>query len=156
MNITPVERKQTEDFITLSDLWHLCVGHWNWFAISLLLCLGLASCYLMVSPNIYTRQAAVLVKQETQGKNISSKSSDNNDFGDLGLVTQNTNVNNVQRQFTSLAVLVEVANRVMKPANKQQALRLAEGIRSNLKATIDNDKSTIINLEYPKIRSLII
>ena len=147
MNITPIERKQTEDFITLSDLWHLCVGHWNWFVLSLLLCIGLASCYLMVSPNIYTRQAAVLVKQETQGKNISSNN-DKNDFGDLGLVTQNTNVNNVQRQFTSLDVLVEVARRVMKPQNKQEALRMAEGIRNSLKATIDNDKSTIINLEY--------
>lgn len=148
MNITPIECKQSEDFITLSDLWHLCVGHWNWFVLSLLLCVGLASCYLMVSPNIYTRQAAVLVKQETQGKNIGSNSNDKNDFGDLGLVAQNTNVNNVQRQFTSLAVLVEVANRVMRPSNKQQALHMAEGIRGRLKATIDNDKSTIINLEY--------
>lgn len=149
MNIAPIQRKQTEDFVSLSDLWHMCVAHWAWFALSLLLCLGLASCYLMLSPNIYTRQAAVLVKQETQGKNISSKGNNaNNDFGDLGLVTQNTNVNNVQRQFTSLAVLEEVAQRVMKPTSKQQALRMAEGIRGHLKATIDNEKSTIINLEY--------
>ena len=142
-----IERKQAEDFISVNDLWHLCVAHWNWFVLSLLVCIGLASCYLMMSPNLYTREVAVLVKQETVGKSANQKN-DNNDFNDLGLVTQTTNVVNVQRQFSSLQVLVEVAKRVMKPDNRQEAIMMAEGIQRNLKASIDNEKSTIINLTY--------
>ena len=145
--INNTERKQAEDILSVTDLWYLCVAHWNWFLVSLLVCIGLACGYLIMSPNLYTREVAVLVKQETLGKNANSKN-DNNDFNDLGLVTQTTNVVNVQRQFTSLQVLVEVAKRVMKPANRQEAIHMAEGIQRNLKATIDNEKATIINLTY--------
>lgn len=147
MNNTPIERKQADDFISITDLWHLCVAHWTWFILSLIVCVGLAGGYLLVSPNMYTREVAVLVKQETQGKNSNSKNGDN-DFNDLGLVTQTTNVVNVQRQFSSLDVLIEVARRVMKPATKQEALVIAEGIQKNLKTSIDNEKSTIINIKY--------
>lgn len=139
--------RTTDEYLTLPDLWHLCLSHWKWFVISLIVFVGLASYYLMVSTDIYTREVAVLVKQETQGKNAAQTSKDN-DFNDIGLVTQTTNVANVQRQFSSLEVLTEVAKRVMKPKTDKQALQMAEGIKQNLKTNIDNDKSTIINIQY--------
>ena len=139
--------RPADEFITIPDLWHLCVSHWHWFVVSLFVCLGLASYHLMVSPDIYTREVAVLVKQETQGKNAAQMGKDN-DFNDIGLVTQTTNVANVQRQFSSLDVLIEVARRVMKPKTYRQALQMAEGIKQNLKTNIDDDKSTIINIQY--------
>ena len=146
-NDTPIERKQADDILSLVDFWHLCLGHWNWFVVSLIVFIGLTIGYLLMSPNLYTREMAVLVKQETNGKNTTNKN-DNNDFNDLGLVTQTTNVVNVQRQLSSLNVLVVVAQRVMKPSNQQEALRMAESIKRNLKVTIDNEKSTIVNLAY--------
>lgn len=70
MNKTTTEvRKKSDDNMTFLDLWHLCLGHWNWILASLVICLGVASYYLLVSQNMYTREMAVLVKQETQGKN---------------------------------------------------------------------------------------
>ena len=80
-------RRQSDEFITITDLWHICLSHWTWFATSLLLFLCIAGYYLAVTPNLYTREASVLIKQESAGKNA-GKQSDNNDFNDLGLVTQ--------------------------------------------------------------------
>lgn len=147
MNENNTIHKYSDEYLTIPDLWHLCVSHWHWFVFSVIVFLGFASFYLFVTPNLYTREMSVLVKQESQGKNVGQMGKDN-DFNDIGLVTQTTNVVNVQRQLESLDVLVEVVNRVMKPANKREALRMAEGIKQHLKTNIDNDKSTIINVQY--------
>lgn len=147
-NIETAHKTSNDDFVTIPDLWHICVAHWNWFAASLIISLSIACYYLKVSPNIYTRSVSVLVKQETQGKTTNNKNNGDNDFNDIGLVTQNTNVANVERQFTSLQVLVEVAKRTMHPRNDREALHMAESIKSKLKTNIENDKSTIISIEY--------
>ncbi len=142
-----VARKSSDDFITIPDLWHLCVSRWNWFLLSFIVCVAFASLYLMKATKMYSREMSVLVKQETQGKSATQTVTDNS-FNDIGLVAQNVNVQNVQRQFTSLAILSEVARRVMHTHNDRETLRKAENIKSRLKAEIESDKSTIITMKY--------
>ena len=146
----PSVRRPTDEYLTITDLWYLCLAHWNWFVVSLIVCIGVAALYLWHTPNLYTREVAVLVKQESQGKSATNTTGDN-DFNNLGLVQQTTNVNNVQRQLSSLGVLTEVARRVMHPKTDREALRMAEGIKQGLKTEIDNDKSTIINIKYTNV-----
>lgn len=140
-------RRQTEDFLTIQDLWYLCLGHLHWFLMSFVVCIGLACYYLIVTPNVYTREAAILVKQEVQGKNA-GKSANGEEFNDLGMVQQITSVNNVQRQLSSLEVLTEVVRRMGLAENKRDVMREAQYIQRNLKTEIDGDKSTIINLKF--------
>lgn len=142
-NQTPV-RKQTEDFITITDLWHLCLAHWNWFVASLLLALGLATYYLAITPNEYTREAAILVKQEKQKNN--NNSSDQEVLSDVSVVQQQTNVPNVQRQLVSLAVLKEVALRLKMADTDAKCLKVAQRLSKKLKVKVEDDKSSIINL----------
>ena len=146
-NNNNTSHKQADDFITLPDLWHICLTHWTWFVASLIVFLGAATYYLTVTPNIYTREASVLVKDESTGKSANKRASDE-DFDDLGLVAQKTNVANVQREFASLDVLTEVARRVMKTKSNQQTMQAAKSIKANLKAEVEGDKSTIIDLKY--------
>ena len=141
------KHKTNDDLITINDLWHLCIAHWNWFAASLIICLGYAFYYLSTTPNMYTCEAALLVKQETQGKTV-AKNTAGDSFDDMGLVQQSVNVINVQRELTSLRVLTEVARRQNPKADEQKLQRNAESIRRRLKAKIDDEKSTIINLRY--------
>ena len=150
MDNTTTVRRQTDDFITITDLWHICLAHWNWFAASLIACVALASLYLAYTPNRYTREMAVLVKQDSQGKNTGNGNNANNgnDFNNIGLVQQPVNVVNVERQLVSLDVLTEVARRVMHPKNERETLQMAESMKANLKSEIDDDKSTIINIKY--------
>lgn len=138
-------RKQTEDFISLVDLWYICLSHKMWFVISLTVCLSLAFYKLSITPKTYTREAAIMVKQESLGKNAGSNSSNSN-FNELGMVQQNNNVNNVQRHLVSLDVLMEVVRR-LGIAEGRDVVRVASGIKGRLKASIADDKSTIINLK---------
>ena len=139
--------RQHDDFMTIADLWHLCRAHWAWYVISVAILVVIAGYYLVITPNMYTREASVLVKEENTGKNA-SKRLDNDDFNDIGLVTQKTNVANVRRELTSLEVLTEVARRVCNAKNNTQAINIAKSIKDNLQAEIEDDKSTIINLKY--------
>ena len=122
------KHKTNDDLITINDLWHLCIAHWNWFAASLIICLGYAFYYLSTTPNMYTCEAALLVKQETQGKTV-AKNTAGDSFDDMGLVQQSVNVINVQRELTSLRVLTEVARRQNPKADEQKLQRNAESIR---------------------------
>lgn len=147
MNNKKIQRKQQEEFLTLPDLWHLCLSHWSWFVLSLILFLGLAVYYLAVTPNMYMREASVLVKEEGTGKSVGQRGG-KDDFDDLGLVTQKTNVANVQRELSSLDVLAEVARRTLGTKTQAEMLQAAKQIKQNLTTSIDDDKSTIVNLKF--------
>ena len=149
MNAPNNRQSSAEDFMTLTDLWRICIAHRRWFVFSLCLCLGIAVCYLIVTPPLYTRKATVLVKQEQMGKSAVKITSDE-EFNSIGLMQQSTNVANVQRELTSLRVLTEVCRRLFPKecTSDTAALRKAEAVRSRLKTKVENDKSTIINITY--------
>ena len=50
-----VRKTLADEYITLPDLWNLCLARWNWFVLSLLVCVGVACYYLMKAPKMYTR-----------------------------------------------------------------------------------------------------
>lgn len=139
-------RKQSEDFLSFNDLWRLCRSHLHWFVVSLIICLGYAFYYLSVTPEVFTRQAAILVKQEALGKSTGNNSGE--EFKDLGMVQQTTNVTNVQRQLKSLEVLTEVVRSIDKPNNERNVLKKAQSLQNWLNIKLDDEKSTIINLTY--------
>ncbi|MGM9776327.1 MAG: hypothetical protein ACI3ZG_06125, partial [Candidatus Coprenecus sp.] len=147
METAPTKHKTADDFLTITDVWYLCITHWNWFVVSLFICIGYACYYLAVTPNLYTRSAAVLVKQDAQGKDAGWRNY-GEEFNNLGLLQQSTNVANVQRQITSLNVLTEVVKRAFPEGREWNVVREAQRIQRRLKTKIDDDKSTIINLTY--------
>ena len=72
-------RIQTDDTLSIKDMLLLCIRHWPWFVLSLVLCMGSVSLYLLSTPKIYTRTMSILVK------NGGSKSDDMKAFEDLGI-----------------------------------------------------------------------
>src|SRR5690554_6260424 len=82
--------KPTDDFIRIQDLFHIVVSKWYWFAVSLLVAIGLVSLYLMITPPVYTRTASILIKDDAKGASTGSVAG----FDDLGIFGSNTNVNN--------------------------------------------------------------
>ena len=85
------KKKPSDDFIRIQDLWGMFVPKWHWFAISLFITLAVAMLYLLSTPPIYTRTAAILVKDNS---NSSSSTGAMNEFSDLGIFKSNTNINN--------------------------------------------------------------
>ena len=61
-NVNP--RQQQTDYLRLQDLFALCIGKWKWFVLSLIVFIGLAVAYLLITPPIYTRSTSLLIKED--------------------------------------------------------------------------------------------
>ena len=101
--------QNNQDFIRIQDLLYLCLAKWYWFLLSLTVCLGVATAYLLRTPNVYTRSASILIKESSKGK---SSSADMQSFGDLGMFTTMINVNNEMGTLSSPDLMREVVTRL--------------------------------------------
>lgn len=116
MTVTQKNAKagQANDFLRLSDLLYLCLAKWKWFVLSLVLTCGIAVFYLLRTPPVYTRTAAVLIKEDSKGKSVSSGLES---FSELGIFQSTTNVDNELIAFSSPAVMAEVVGRLRLDMN---------------------------------------
>lgn len=137
--------KINENFVSVSDLFRLCLARWRWFVASILICLVFAVYYLQTAPKLYTRYAAVLVREETQGNNSSDYG---NEFDQLGFVKQNNNMENILRHITSLEVLMEVALRLDSTLFGDQVVFAALDIQRRLSVEASGLKSTVLDMTY--------
>lgn len=100
--------QQEEQAIDLKAIFFLCLSHWYWFLISVILCLALATFYLKKTTPVYTRSAKVLVKSDDKGRSSMKVS----DFSDLGLFTNGVNINNELLTIQSIDNVEEVVRRL--------------------------------------------
>lgn len=113
-NVTP--RQQQTDYLRLQDLFALCIGKWKWFVLSLIVFVGLAVTYLLITPPVYTRSTSLLIKEDGK-KGGSSFTSEMNAFAEMGLFSANTNVNNELISIQSPDLLLEVIRRLNLDVN---------------------------------------
>ena len=64
-----LRRVMPDDSLSLLDMLMLCLRHWPWFVLSLVLCMGLATLYLLRTPKTYTRTTSILVKSSGDKSN---------------------------------------------------------------------------------------
>lgn len=91
----------------LSDIFFLTLRHWPWIILSVVICVGVAYIYLLRTPNVYTRSAEILIKDETKGKSVGAE-----EFADLGLFQSNTNIQNEMTTIKSKDLMEEVVRRL--------------------------------------------
>ncbi len=101
--------KPADDFIRIQDLWGMFMPRWYWFVLSLFVTLAVAALYLLSTPNIYTRTAAILVKDDTKSGSSTNAISE---FSDLGIFKSNTNINNELLTLKSPTLMTEVVQRL--------------------------------------------
>lgn len=138
--------KNFDNFISIADLWHLCVAKWHWFVISLLMCLSLALFRITQTKLTYRSNAAILVLEDKEGKGVRNKADE--EFRNMTLINQNVNVNNLTKQITSLDVLTEVARRLDTVADEEKLQSRALGLRSRLVVDVAGKNTSVINLSY--------
>ena len=56
-----------DEMLSLREILDMILGNWKWFVLSAIVCLALARIYLATKPNIYQRQAVMLVKDDASG-----------------------------------------------------------------------------------------
>ena len=64
------EEEESENMITLNDIIQMVLVNWQWFALSILLSLGIAFLQITKTPKVYNRTATVLVKDSRKGGDL--------------------------------------------------------------------------------------
>lgn len=118
----PLRRNvQQNNGLTVKSIVAFSVSKWYWFVISLIVTMSVATLYLMKTTPEYTRTASLLIKNEdkngTAGTSI--------DMSEIGLVQNNTNLENEIRIVKSPALMKEVVSRLS--LNDRYTIR--EGLR---------------------------
>lgn len=138
--------------IPLSDIFFMTLHHWPWILLSVILCVGAAYIYLLRTPNVYTRQADILVKDDSKGKSVSS-----DEFSDLGLFQNNTNIQNEMDNLRAVDLMEEVVKRLNLDVNYYQEGRfhdvVAYGYDLPVKLTVvdfPSENSFSMNLKLSK------
>jgi len=104
------QNSAAEDYnFTILDLLRQCLAKWYWFVLSLVLCALIAAAYILTTPPVYERRAAVLIKDESKSK---SPTVDVSGLSELGLFQSQANVNNEIVYFRAHDLMTEVVRRL--------------------------------------------
>ena len=101
--------RRADYFIRIQFLLSFFVSRWGWFVLSLALCLGVAALYLARTPNVYTRYAELLVKDD--GNKSGGVTSISSEFSDLGIFGTSSNISNELTTLKSPELMTEVVRR---------------------------------------------
>lgn len=101
--------QDTQNEMRIKDMLQLCLAKWQWFVISLVICLSAAVVYLLRTPPVYSRMAAIIVKDEANGKTMSS---DMESFANFGGFMTNSNINDEIGILTSPDLMRDVVSRL--------------------------------------------
>ncbi|MBR4276376.1 MAG: polysaccharide biosynthesis tyrosine autokinase [Prevotella sp.] len=97
--------------VNLKDLYSICLQNWWWFVVSVLVCLTIASYYLLTTPNTYSRKATVMIKEDNN-RNTRTFASQLSNMGSMNMFNATSDVNNELICFQSPALILEVAKRL--------------------------------------------
>ena len=94
------------DSLSIIDMLMLCLRHWPWFILSLAICFGIATFYLLRTPKTYTRTTSILIKSGGE------KSDDIKLIEDLGVNNITSNISDEVVAIHSPAVVYDLVKRL--------------------------------------------
>ena len=95
------------DTLSITDMVMICLRHWPWFILSLIVCMGLTTLYLLSTPKTYTRTTSILVKSGSQ-----SKSQEMINFEELGVSGLTSEISDEIVAIHSPAVIYDMVKRL--------------------------------------------
>lgn len=99
-----------DNILSIKDIWEIFVGHFWLFVASVAVCLALGVAYILSTSPVYERSASIMIKDNEQGRSISSQASQG--FENLGLFQTNTNIINEINVLKTTGFMSEVVNRL--------------------------------------------
>lgn len=112
---TETQEVSTEEYFDIKDFAFLCLNKWRWFVLSLIITLGAAVVYILITPPTYTRSAELLIKENSKGKSLMGGMEES--FMDMGMFKTNTNVKNEMIALKSPDLIYEVVKRLKLDVN---------------------------------------
>ena len=102
-----VRRLVPDSSLSITDMLLICLRHWPWFILSIIICMSLATLYLLRTPKTYSRTASILVKT-TGGE----KSNDILMMEELGVNNITSHINDEIAAIHSPAVILDLVKRL--------------------------------------------
>lgn len=109
--------------VNLKQFLYLCLSNWQWFVVSVIICLGLALLYIMHTAPSYKRDALVMIRTNDDGNSMSANTAM---LQDLGINNGNTPVENEIAIIGSPDLMREVVRRL----NLNTSYSTRKGIRT--------------------------
>ena len=100
-------RPQADNSLSITDMLLICLRHWPWFVLSLVICMSLATFHLLRTPKTYSRTASILVKT-TGGE----KSNDILMMEELGVNNITSHIYDEIAAIHSPAVILDLVKRL--------------------------------------------
>lgn len=134
--------------VPLADIFFMTIHHWPWILLSVFICVGAAYAYLLRTPDVYTRSAEILIKDESKGQSTGEE------FANLGLFQSSTNIQNEITNLRAKDLMEEVVKRLGLDINYYHSGRfhdvVAYGYDLPVKLTVTgfpDEESFSMNLE---------
>lgn len=93
--------------VPIMDIIFMTLRHWPWILLSIAICVGAAYLWLLRTPNVYSRSAEILIKDESKGNSVGA-----DEFANMGLFQSNTNLQNEIYNLKSKDMTEEVVRRL--------------------------------------------
>lgn len=126
--------KIVEQKLTLKELLTAIVRQWKWILLSLVVCMGLAVLFLAWKSRVYTREAQVEIKEDSESGSSAALAM----FADLGIGQATNNLYNEMAYFESPDLMAQVVERLGLRTNytMRKGLRTDVLYGSNLPVTV--------------------
>ena len=105
-------KAQTNNALPLTDIIFLTIRKWPWILLSLVLCVGAAMTYILRTPTVYTRAAAIMIKETSKGNSVGME-----EFANMGLISSNTTITNEITNLQSGDLMTDVVSRLNLDVN---------------------------------------
>lgn len=137
------------------------VGNWQWFALSLILCVGVGVLYLLYGIPTFTVTARVMVNGSNAHK-ITGSATETDLLGKLGLFSQDIDVNNEIQQIQSRSMIEQAMHDLQYNVQywAQGDIRFAESYKRSpfyinlldLKQGLDNPLAWDVRIDGDKVK----
>lgn len=136
-------------------------GNWKWFALSVILCLGVGILYILYGIPTFTITARVLVNGQNANK-IQSGTTETDMLQKLGLFSQETDVNNELQQMHARTLIEQAMHDLQYNVSywAQGDIRFTESYKKSpffinlldLKGGLDNPLAWDVRIDHDKVK----
>ena len=96
--------------MTLQDHLYLCLSHWRWILLSIVLCCGIALWHILRTQPTYQRTATIMIKDDSNSSMING--SVGAVFSEMGVNSAESNVYNEMLAIQAPSLLTETGKRL--------------------------------------------
>lgn len=95
--------------LRLHEYLFICLEHWYWFVISIVICMTCGYIYYKKSTPVYATSASILIKTDSQGRSVSGTDAM---FEDLGITSTNNSLNDEVQIIQSPDLMRDVVRKL--------------------------------------------